>query len=163
MEIIVRAVVIYTFLWLLLRAMGRRELAQMSAFELVVLVTIGDLVQQGVTQEDFSMTGAMLAVSTFGLLAVATSTISVRFGWTKPLLEGRPLVVIADGRIVEEALRAERLDLDELKQEARLKGIGNLSDVRWCVLEVDGRFSFLTDVIDDQRAAEAEDESDRRE
>ena len=73
MEIMVRAAVVYVLLLGLVRALGKRELAEMSAFELLLLVTMGDLVQQGVTQEDMSITGALLAVGTMGLLVVIGS------------------------------------------------------------------------------------------
>lgn len=79
MEIVVRASVIYFFLWLVARGTGKRELSQLTAFELILLVTMGDLVQQGVTQEDMSITGAMLAVGTFAFWAVAFSFLAWRF------------------------------------------------------------------------------------
>ncbi|MGH2675866.1 MAG: DUF421 domain-containing protein, partial [Actinomycetota bacterium] len=66
MEIVIRATIVYFLIWILIRALGKRELAQLGVFELVLLVTIGDLVQQGVTQEDFSVTGALLAIGTLG-------------------------------------------------------------------------------------------------
>ena len=143
MEIVVRAVVIYVILWLLLRIMGKRELAEMTAFELVLLVVIGDMVQQGVTQEDFSITGAFLSVGTLSVLAVATSAVSWRFARTRPVLEGVPVVVIRDGELVDEALRLEHVAVDELKEAARKEGIDDLAAVSWCVIEPDGRFSFL--------------------
>ena len=79
MEIVLRAAVIYVFLWIVTRVIGKKELAELSAFELVLIVTIGDLVQQGVTQEDMSVTGAMLAVGTIALLVVGTSYVGFRW------------------------------------------------------------------------------------
>ncbi len=90
MEVVFRAAVIYFFLWFITRVVGKRELGQMSAFELVLLVTMGDLIQQGVTQEDYSVTGAMLAVGTFALLMVAFAHLSWRFPRARPALEGCP-------------------------------------------------------------------------
>lgn len=87
MEIVLRAAAVYVLLWLFLRAMGKRELAEVTAFELVVLVILGDIVQQGVTQEDMSITGVLLAVSTMGLLAVGSSVVghpSTRARWAPP-------------------------------------------------------------------------------
>ncbi len=143
MDVVWRAAIVYLFLLLFTRALGKRELAEMSAFELIVLVTIGDLVQQGVTQEDFSITGSILAVSTFGFLALIGSYVSFRFPRTQPLLEGRPVVVIHDGRLLEDVLRVERMSGDEVKEEARTQGIADLADVRLGVLEPDGKFSFI--------------------
>ena len=154
MDIVWRAVAIYFFLFLFTRALGKRELAEMSAFELIVLVTIGDLVQQGTTQEDFSVTGAMLAVSTFGFLALAGSYVSFRFPRTKPALEGQPVVVLHEGRWLDDVLRTERLDRDEVLEAARNQGIADLAGVRLAVVEPDGRFSFLQ--YDGERTQEPE-------
>ena len=143
MDVVWRAAAIYLFLLLFTRALGKRELSEMSAFELIVLVTIGDLVQQGVTQEDFSMTGAVLAVSTFGFLALAGSYVGFRFPRTRPALEGKPVVVVHEGKFLEDVLRVERLSDDEIIEEARTQGIADLSDVRLGVLEPDGKFSFI--------------------
>jgi len=142
-EIVVRAVVVYGLVWGLLRAMGRRELAEVSAFELVILVVIGDLVQQGVTQEDMSVTGAMLAVSTMAMLAVAGSAVSARWPASRSALEGRPLVVVHDGVLVTSVLRHERITAEEVREAARSKGWGDLGEIAWGILEADGRFSFV--------------------
>lgn len=145
MEVVWRAVAIYFFLWFITRVIGKRELGQMSAFELVLLVTMGDLVQQGVTQEDFSVTGAMLAVGTFALLMVGFSWISWRFKGTRRALEGMPVIVVKDGRMLEEVMRYERLSDTELEEGLREQGIEDLSTVRVGVLEPDGKFSFFTE------------------
>jgi len=151
MDIVYRAAVIYFFLWFITRAIGKRELGSMSAFELVLLVTMGDLIQQGTTQEDFSVTGAMLAVGTFALLMVFFSWVSFRFKKTRPLLEGMPVVVVQDGKLRDEVMRYERLDKDELFEGLREQGIDDLAKVKVGVLEPDGKFSFFTD--DDHQPA----------
>lgn len=156
MEIVVRAAVVYLFLWFVTRAMGKRELAEMSAFELVLLVSMGDLVQQGVTQEDFSVTGAMLAVGTFALLLVFFSWVSWRFRSTRSALEGAPTVVVLDGRMVETAMRDERLSDTELLEGLRQQGIDDLRDVQCGVLEPDGKFSFFTRSAQDQQPPQEE-------
>ncbi len=143
MEIVVRATVIYFFLWLVARGTGKRQLSEMTAFELILLVTLGDLVQQGVTQEDMSLTGAMLAVGTMTLWVVLFSYVEWRFPRTRPLVEGVPVVVVRDGEPVGEVLRLERVTFDELKEGARNQGISDLRDVRLGVLEPDGKFSFI--------------------
>ncbi len=145
MDVVWRAVGIYFFLFLFTRALGKRELSEMSAFELIVLVTIGDLVQQGVTQEDFSMTGAVLAVSTFGLLSLLWAYVSFRLPRTRPVLEGRPVVVLHQGKWLDDVLRLERLSREEVLEAARNQGIADLAEVRLGVLEPDGRFSFVKD------------------
>ena len=144
MEIVIRATIIYFLMWLLIRAMGKRELAQLGVFELVLLVTIGDLVQQGVTQEDFSMTGALLAIGTLAFWIVLSSYVGFRFARTRGVIEGQPVIVVHDGRVQREALRIERVTVDELADAAREQGIPDIRIVRYGVLEADGKFSFLT-------------------
>jgi uncharacterized membrane protein YcaP (DUF421 family) len=152
MEIVVRATVIFWFLTLLTRVMGKRELAQLSAVELILLVTIGDLVQQGVTQEDMSLTGNMLAVGTIGVWILLLSYLSYRFKRGEQVIEGVPIVVVRDGEIVGESLKLERLTPDEILGEAREQGIDDLAKVRVAILEHDGKFSFI------QRESEDDDE-----
>jgi uncharacterized membrane protein YcaP (DUF421 family) len=143
MEIAVRAFVIFFFLWFVTRVMGKRELAEMSAFELILLVTIGDLVQQGVTQEDNSLTGNMLAVGTLAALTMVFSYVSYRWKATRPLIESFPVVIVRDGELIEAALKLERLTDDEVLAEAREQGIDDLAKVRVAILEPDGKFSFI--------------------
>jgi uncharacterized membrane protein YcaP (DUF421 family) len=142
-DIVWRAAAVYAFLLLFTRALGKRELVEMSAFEMIVLVTIGDLVQQGVTQEDYSITGAMLAVSTFGFLSLVGAYVAFRWRRARPVLEGRPVVVLHNGRWLDDVLDVERLSRDEVKEAARNEGIADLADVRLAVLEPDGKFSFM--------------------
>jgi uncharacterized membrane protein YcaP (DUF421 family) len=143
MGIVIRAAVIFVFLWIVLRALGKRELSQLTAFDFVVLVVMGDLIQQGVTLEDMSLTGAMLAMTTMVLLTAALAVIAVRWPRAGEVLEGVPVVVVQRGVVVPEALRNERLDLADLYEAARTEGISDLREVDWCVLEADGHFSFL--------------------
>jgi uncharacterized membrane protein YcaP (DUF421 family) len=149
MQIVVRATVLYFFLWFLTRAMGKKELAQLSVFETILAVTIGDLIQQGVTQEDVSVTGAMLAVGTFGILILCFSFVSYRAPRTRPAIQGIPVVVVRDGVPVDRAMAYERVSLDEVKDAARGQGIADLGEVRLGILEPGGTFSFL-------RAADAD-------
>jgi uncharacterized membrane protein YcaP (DUF421 family) len=143
MEIVLRATAIYFFLFALTRGMGKRELSEMTAFELLLLVTVGDLVQQGVTEEDMSVTGAMLGVGTIGLWIVAGAWVSFRWKGARRLVEGVPVIVVKDGLPVMEALRIERVTLEEVLEAARQQGIENLRDVKLAVLEPDGRFSLI--------------------
>lgn len=144
MEIVVRASIIFLFLWVVTRALGKRELAQLSPFELVLLVVMGDLVQQGVTQNDHSITGAILAVGTMTLWILAFSYLSYRFRRAAEVLDGVPSVVVVDGAPVTEALRIQRITEADLHEAARDKGIADLSRVRIAILEPDGNFSFIT-------------------
>lgn len=143
MEIVFRTVVVFAFVLLLTRAMGKKELSQLTAFELILFVTIGDLVQQGVTQEDQSLTGAMLAVGTIGLLIVALSYVGYRWTHTRPAIRGLPVVVLRNGEPDEQVLSVERVAMEEVVEAAREQGITDLADVRMAVLEPDGKFSFI--------------------
>lgn len=144
MEIVFRAAAIYFFLWFITRVIGKRELGQMSAFELVLLVTMGDLIQQGVTQEDYSVTGAMLAVGTFALLIVFFAFLSWRFPRARPALEGVAVIVVENGAFREDVMRYERLSDTEVREALREQGIEDLQTVRIGILEPDGKFSFFT-------------------
>jgi uncharacterized membrane protein YcaP (DUF421 family) len=142
-EIVIRTVIIFVFVLLLTRAIGRKELSELTAFELILLVTIGDLIQQGVTQEDQSLTGAILAVGTIGLLIVCLSYASFRWRGLRRFVRGLAVVVVRDGRPVEEAMRIERLTIDDVIEGAREQGIDDMGKVKLAVLEPDGKFSFI--------------------
>ncbi|MCW2794359.1 MAG: hypothetical protein JWO76_3457 [Nocardioides sp.] len=154
MEIVVRALVVFAFLWVVTRAVGRSTLGELSTFELLLYVTMGDLVQQGVTQQDYSVTAAMLAVGTFALLTVGLSWLQWRFPRARPLVSGRAVLVFADGAPVEEAMREQRLALADLLVAAREEGIRRTSDIEYAVLEADGRLAFFTRDPEPSGAAE---------
>jgi uncharacterized membrane protein YcaP (DUF421 family) len=143
-EIVVRAVVLFAFLWIVTRAVGRATLGELSTFELLLYVTMGDLVQQGVTQQDYSITSAVLAVGTFALLTVALSWVQWRFPRARPVVTGRPLLVVADGHVLEDAMKAQRLATADLLVAAREQGIRRTSEIEYAVLEADGKLSFFT-------------------
>ena len=143
MEIVLRATVTFFFLLLVTRSMGKKELSQLSAFELILVITMGDLVQQGVTQEDQSLTGAFTAIATIATLIVVLSAIQFRWPRTRSAVRGIPVVVLRNGRPLEEAMRVERLKLDEMHEAARQQGIGDLAEVRVAILEPDGKLSFI--------------------
>ncbi|HEY2052862.1 MAG TPA: YetF domain-containing protein [Solirubrobacterales bacterium] len=143
MDIVIRAAVIFAFVFLLTRMLGRRELNSLEPFDLILLVVTGDLVQQGVTQNDQSITGALLAISTIGVLTVALSYLSFRFKRLRPILNGEPIVLVEDGEVIEPNLRRQRLTREEIGAEARLEGISSIGDVRWAILETNGRISFV--------------------
>lgn len=143
MEIVLRTTVIYFFLLVLVRAMGRRELSEMSAFEFLVLVTMGDLVQQGVTQEDMSVTGAFLAVGTMAIWSLVMAYVTYRWRKVEDVVSGIPIVIIKDGELIEAALHIERVPHDDVEEAAREQGIDDLAKIRVGILEADGKFSFI--------------------
>ena len=143
MDIVLRALVIFAFLYVLMRLIGRRELSSLEPFDLILLIILGDAVQQGLTQDDYSLTGAMLAVGTIGVLQVATSYANFRFPRLRSFLDGQPLVVVQDGKPIEKNLRRERLTMDDLAEAARHEGIAKLDEVAWAVMETSGQISFI--------------------
>jgi uncharacterized membrane protein YcaP (DUF421 family) len=143
MDIVLRAVAAYVFITFMLRIIGRRELSSLGPADLVLLVVMGDLVQNGVTQSDDSVTGIFLAIATFGLLTVAMSFLTFKSNRLQAVIEGTPLILVQEGRPVAKNLRAERLKVDEIAEEARGQGIESLDQVKWCVLEPSGRMSFI--------------------
>jgi uncharacterized membrane protein YcaP (DUF421 family) len=144
MDLVLRAIFVFFLILLITRAVGRRELSSMEPFDLILLVVVGDLVQQGVTQSDYSLTGATTVIVTIAVLTVGTAYLSFRFRRLRPLLEGDPIVLIADGVIQERALRRQRISDSELAAEARQSSIGSLDDVRYAILESNGSVSFIT-------------------
>jgi uncharacterized membrane protein YcaP (DUF421 family) len=145
MDLVLRTLYVFVLILIVTRAVGRRELSSMEPFDLILLVVIGDLVQQGVTQSDYSLTGTTTVIATMALLVVATAYLSYRFKRLRPLLEGDPVLLIADGQIVDRNLRRQRMTVEEIRAEARLQSIGELADVRYAVLETNGSVSFITD------------------
>ena len=143
MDIVLRAIVLFTFIWFLTRIVGRRELSTLEPFDLILLVVIGDLIQQGVTQNDFSVTGAVLAVGTVALMAVLFSWSSFRVPRLRPILEGEPVILVEHGKPIEKNLRRNRITSEELAAAARRQQIAHIEDVDWAVLETSGGISFI--------------------
>ena len=143
MDIVLRASAAYVVILFLTRVVGRRELSTLEPFDLILLVTIGDLVQQGVTQNDFSVTGMFLAVATFALLTVLFSYLPWRFQVLRPVLEGEPIILVEDGKVLERNLKGQRLTHEEIAAAARVQNIPSLDQVRWGVLETNGQISFI--------------------
>jgi uncharacterized membrane protein YcaP (DUF421 family) len=144
MEIVIRALVIFCFLWLITRAVGRSTLGELSTFQLLLYVTMGDLVQQAVTQQDYSVTAGLLAISTFALLTVTVSWLQWRFPRARPITAGRPVLVWRDGEPIEETMCDERLAVADVLAAAREQGIRSTREIEYAVLEADGRMSFFT-------------------
>jgi uncharacterized membrane protein YcaP (DUF421 family) len=143
MDIVLRAFVVFAFLLFVTRVVGRRELSTLQPFDLILLIVIGDLVQQGVTQSDQSVTGAILAAGTFGVLTVLVSYTSFRFPRLRPVIEGEPLVLLEDGKPIDRNLRRERITIEELAAAGREQGLAKLDQAEWAVLETGGKISFI--------------------
>jgi uncharacterized membrane protein YcaP (DUF421 family) len=143
MDIVLRTSAVFAVLLVLTRVIGRRELSSLQPFDLILLIILGDAVQQGLTQDDYSLTGAFLVVFTFAVLQVFVSWVGYKFPGTRPVLEGEPIIVVEDGKVIERNLKRERLTEEEIAEEARCSGIAHLAQVRWAVLETNGKISFI--------------------
>jgi uncharacterized membrane protein YcaP (DUF421 family) len=143
MDIVLRSIVLYAFVVFVMRVIGRRELSSMTPFDLVLLIVLGDAIQQGLTQDDYSVTGAILAVATIATLQVCTSYLSYRSKRARTVLEGEPIVLIDHGQIVERNLSRERMTEDEVAEEMRQQQIASLDEVEWAIVEANGAISFI--------------------
>jgi uncharacterized membrane protein YcaP (DUF421 family) len=143
MDIVFRAVFIFFVLYLLMRIIGRRELSSLEPFDLILLVVLGDAVQQGLTQDYYSLTGALLAIGTIAMLQLGVSYANFRFPRLRPLLDGEPIVVVRDGKPIERNLRRERVTLDDLTSAMRQQNISHIDEVQWAVMETSGAISFI--------------------
>ena len=144
MDIVLRAAVAYVFILFLMRVVGRRELSSMEPSDVILLVVIGDLVQNGVTQSDYSVTGVVLAAGTIGTLATLTAYVTFKWSRIRNVVEGEPVILVEDGKVIERNMKHERLTLDEVMEQARLQqGVESLDDVRWAVLETSGSISIV--------------------
>jgi uncharacterized membrane protein YcaP (DUF421 family) len=143
MDIVLRAIFVYIFIWLLTRVVGRRELSTLEPFDLILLIVIGDLVQQGVTQNDFSVTGAFLATGSIAMMTLLFSWLAFRFKRLQPVLEGDPVILVERGTPIERNLRRNRITLEELAAQARLQQVAHIENIEWAVLETSGQISVI--------------------
>jgi uncharacterized membrane protein YcaP (DUF421 family) len=143
MDIVLRGIVVFVFLYVLMRMIGRRELSSLEPFDLILLIVLGDAVQQGLTQDDYSLTGAFLAIGTIAILQLAVSYANFRFPKLRPVLDGEPIVVVQDGKPIERNMRRERVTIEDLAAAARQQNIAKLDDVQWAVMETSGAISFI--------------------
>src|SRR5437773_8917272 len=143
MDLTLRSIFLFCFVFLLMRLIGRRELSSLEPFDLVLLIVLGDAIQQGLTQDDYSVTGAIIVVGTIAALQVATSYVSFRIPRMRSTLDGLPIVVVEDGKPIQKNLHRERITVDELAQEMRQQQIASLDEVQWAVLETSGAISFI--------------------
>jgi uncharacterized membrane protein YcaP (DUF421 family) len=142
-DVVIRATFAFLFVLFLTRIVGRRELSSLEPFDLIMLVMLGDLVQQGVTQNDFSVTGLVLAGGTIALLTVAVSYASFRFRVLRPALEGYPVILVQDGKPIDRNMSRNRITHDELAAAARMQQVDSIDDIRWAVLETSGQISII--------------------
>ena len=143
MDIVLRGIIMFVFVWFVTRAVGRRELSTLEPFDLILLIVLGDLIQQGVTQNDFSVTGAMLAGGTMAVMTVLFSWLAFRFRRLQPILEGDPVILVERGKTIDRNLQRNRITLEELAAQARMQQVAHIVDIEWAVLETSGTISVI--------------------
>lgn len=143
LEKVLRPVVVYVFLVVGLRLAGKRELAQLNAFDLIVLLTISNTVQNAIIGDDNSVTGGIVGASAL----LALNSLVVRFlyhhQWLDHLVEGEPTCLIENGTVCDDELKREMLTLSELESAAHKQGFATLAEVDRAVLEPGGTVSFV--------------------
>jgi uncharacterized membrane protein YcaP (DUF421 family) len=141
--LILRAVVVYAFLIAALRLAGRRELGQMTSFDLVLLLLISNAVQNSINAGDNSLAGGLVSALTLVSLNWVLGFLAYRWRWVERLVQGRPLRIVTDGKVHLGALRRELLTIAELRSALRKQGIMRVGDCKQVVLEPDGTLSAV--------------------
>ena len=143
MDLAVRATVLFLFVFLLTRIMGKRELSSLEPFDLILLIVIGDAIQQGLTQDDYSVSGALITICTIAVIQVSLGYLTFRSKRIRNVMDGEPVVLIENGNVLDKNLRRARIAIEELAEEARLAQVASLKDVAWAVLETSGKISII--------------------
>ena len=143
MDTVLRVAVIYLFVLVGLRILGKREFGQLSPLELVSLLMIPEIVSQALTGNDYSLTTGLTALSTLLVLVFFTSLLVQRFERVERVIAGEPTVLVHDGEFVAEAMNRMRVTSDEVFTEMHKAGLQRLQDVKWAMLEPDGGIAIL--------------------
>lgn len=144
MDSILRAGLIYLFLLLVMRIAGRRTLGEMTSFDFVLLLVIGEATQQALLGEDFSVMNAFVVIATLVFMDVVFALLKERSKILDRWLDGLPTVLVRDGRANEEILKKSRVDLSDVLESARkCHGILTLKQIRHAILERDGSISII--------------------
>ena len=151
METVFRVVFVYVIVWACFRVVGKRELTQLTPFELVTLLFIPQLFSRALTRQDYSITNAVIGAATLFLLVFITSTLSYRFPAFRGVLEAKPSVLVKHGQLLTHILDRERITSQDIFTAMHKSGIADLSDVEWAILEDDGKIA----IVPRQRGASA--------
>jgi uncharacterized membrane protein YcaP (DUF421 family) len=143
METVLRVGFVYAFILVVLRVMGKRELSELTPLELVTIILIPEFVSQGTLREDFSMTNAVVAVTTLAALAFTTSALTYKFKRFGEIIEGKPSLLVRQGEMQNEEMSLTRIPPEEIAGKMRLAGIERLEDVKWAVLESGGKIAII--------------------
>ena len=143
METVIRIAIVYVFVYIGIRVMGKREFSQMAPMELMALLLIPEIVSQSMIREDFSITNGLIGVATLFVLVFLTSTLTHLSSRFEKVAEGSPTVLAHHGRLIPENLNRERVSPEEVYTQMRKSGLETIEQVRWAVLEGDGKISIV--------------------
>lgn len=143
-EKLVRSVVVYLFLLVAFRLCGKRQLGQLSAFDLVVLLIISNVVQNAVIGNDNSLGGGLIGATAILLLNLVVAYVTFRFKRADRVVEHSPTLLVRHGRVLRDNLRRERLGPRDLRAALRHHGVVSIRDIRYAFLEEDGHVSVIT-------------------
>jgi uncharacterized membrane protein YcaP (DUF421 family) len=143
MEIVIRVALIYIFLVVALRLMGKREFSQLSPTELVTLLIIPEILTEALSMGETSLTAALIGVTTLLSLVFLTSILAYRLPRLGRLTEGEPILLVQNGFLIPSAMHRERVSPEEILSEMRKAGLERMEQVKWGVLEPDGKISFV--------------------
>ncbi|HEV7321792.1 MAG TPA: YetF domain-containing protein [Ensifer sp.] len=144
METVLRGLAIYIVLLLIVRLSGRRTLAQMTPFDLVLLLIVAETTQQALLGDDFSIANAVLLIVTLFGIDIAFSHLKTRHAGLGLLIDGTPTVLVSHGKPNEHALKRARMSVDDILEAARVQqGLERLEQVKYAVLEISGEISIV--------------------
>jgi uncharacterized membrane protein YcaP (DUF421 family) len=144
MDSVLRAIVMYVFLLAVFRVAGKRTMAQITVFDFVLLLIISEATQQAMIGQDFSITNAALVITTLIAAERGLTWVQRRYKSVDRLLDGMPLVLVEDGKPIEERMKQERIDISEILEAARVsQGLARMDQIKYAVLERSGGISIV--------------------
>ena len=144
MTSILRAIVIYVVLLIIFRIAGKRTLSQITTFDFVLLLIIGESTAQALMSDDFSVTNAVLVIGTLVMLDILISLVKQRSPKLDRVLESAPLILLEDGKLLEDRMQRERVGKDDILERAReLQGLERLEEIQYAVLERSGGITII--------------------
>lgn len=144
MQLIIRAIFLYIFILVVFRMSGKRTLSEMTTFDFVLLLIVGEATQQALLSDDNSLINAMLVVTTLIAVDVLFSILSAKWELFDRVTNGVPVVILEDGKPLKERMEKERVEIDDILEAARrMQGLESIEQVKYAVLEKDGKISII--------------------
>jgi uncharacterized membrane protein YcaP (DUF421 family) len=144
MDAVIRAAAIYLFLTVLMRAAGKRQFSELTVFDFVLLLIVAEATQQGLLGQDFSVTYAILVITTLVLMDIIFSLIKQRSRFAEKVIDGVPVLLVDNGELLRGPMGRERVDEEDILSQARLlHGLERMDQVKYAILERDGKISII--------------------